>query len=265
MIVSPPIAIVCCAAEPSAAERTLAATLPAILIAADAADPVTSAFYLRFESRGLTLSLNEPFAPGGLCIDFSAPDLARRTRDKLKQQNLCKAVGFKGNQPLRILDATAGLGKDAWLLASAGATVMMLERSPVVFALLQDGIARGRVCGKAQSAILARMLLQHADFMHPADSLPKFDVVYLDPMFPPTSKTARAKKDMYLLQRLLGECPCDELSLLKTARTVAQKRVVVKRAKLSPYLAEVKPDIEFKGSGNRFDVYLSTTLKESER
>ena len=263
MSASPQIGIVCCATEPSAAERDLLAALPAILMNADATTPLTCDFYLRFETRGLTLSLNEPSAPGGLCIDFGAPDLTRRTRDSLKQQNLCKAVGLKGSQPLRILDATAGLGKDAWLLASAGATVLMLERSSVVFALLQDGIARGRARGAAKSSILERMQLQHTDFLHTGESLPKFDVVYLDPMFPPTSKTARAKKDMYLLQRLLGENSCDELSLLAKARAMAQKRIVVKRAKLSPYLARVKPDIEFKGSGNRFDVYMNTALNEA--
>lgn len=260
---SPQIGVVCCAAEPSTAERDLAKALPAILMNADATTSLNCDFFLRFERRGLTLSLNEPSAPGGLCIDFSDSDLTRRAHDKLKQQNLCKAAGFKGSQPLRILDATAGLGKDAWLLANAGATVLMLERSSVVFALLQDGIARGRTRGTEKSSILERMQLKHTDFLHPAEALPKFDVVYLDPMFPPSSKTARAKKEMYLLQRLLGENSCDEQSLLTKARAIAQKRVVVKRAKLSPYLAKVKPDIEFKGSSNRFDVYLNTALGET--
>lgn len=260
MSVSPQTGVLCCTAEPTTAELELAAALPAILIGADANIP-HSDFCLRFERRGLTLTLNESSAPGGLCIDFGDPDLTRRTRDKLKQQNLCRAAGFKGNQQLRILDATAGLGKDAWLLANAGAIVMMLERSPVVFALLQDGIARGITQGAAMASILERMQLQHGDFLHTTVALPKYDVVYLDPMFPSTSKTARAKKDMYLLQRLLGENACDELSLLTKAREIAERRVVVKRAKLSAFLAGVKPDVQFKGSTNRFDVYLNTAAK----
>lgn len=256
MSVSPIVAICCCAAEPSDSERELAAQLPALLVAHNAACPPSCEFFLRFESTGLTLYHNAARAPGGLYVDFSDPELLRRSGDKLKQQNLCKAVGLKGVQRLRILDAMAGLGKDAWMLASAGADVDMLERSPIVFALLQDGIRRGRMQGVASSAVLQRMQLRHADFLHAADELPAYDVVYLDPMFPPTNKQARAKKAMYLLQQLLGESACEESALLTAARKLAQRRVVVKRARLSPYLANLKPDIEFKGSANRYDVYM---------
>ena len=250
----PKVAIACSAAECSDQELELSALLQVPLLA-DTAVPETSEFFLRIEPLGLTLYRNSPKAPGGLRVDFGHPDLRRRSSDKLKQQNLLKAVGLKGGEPLHILDAMAGLGRDAWLLASGGAEVQLLESSPIVFALLQDGFTR------SQSRVLQRMQLRHGDFFVLADALPQYDVVYLDPMFPATSKQARAKKDMYLLQQLLGNTLVDELGLLDAARKLARRRVVVKRAKLSRWLADQQPDIEFKGSANRYDVYLSTAAQ----
>lgn len=244
------VALSCYAAESSEHELELSALLQVPLYAATNI-PESCEFFLRIEPAGLTLYHNSPKAPGGLRVDFGHPDLQRRSSDKLKLQNLLKAVGLRGAEPLHILDAMAGLGRDAWLLASGGAQVQLLERSPIVFALLQDGFTRGK------ARVLQRMQLRHGDFFQLVDELPQYDVVYLDPMFPVTSKQARAKKDMYLLQLLLGNTGVDELSLLNSARKLARRRVVVKRAKLSPHLAEQQPDIEFKGSANRYDVYLT--------
>lgn len=256
----PRVAIACYAAEPSDQERELSTLLQVPLLTGTEV-PEASEFFLRIESAGLTLYHNVPKAPGGLRVDFAHPDLLRRSSDKLKQQNLLKAVGLKGTEPLHILDAMAGLGRDAWLLASGGAKVQLLENSAVVFALLQDGFTRGQTQSATQARVLQRMHLRHGDFFLLADELPQFDVVYLDPMFPATNKQARAKKDMYLLQLLLGNTTVDEFGLLNAARKLARRRVVVKRAKLSPHLAGQQPDIEFKGSANRYDVYLSNAAQ----
>lgn len=238
------------------AEQALSARFGWPLIAAEQLQTDGCDFFLRFDDKGLTLFRNESDAPGGLCIDFDDPQLLRRTDDQLRQQNLCRAAGLKGKVQLHILDAMAGLGKDAWLLASAGANVHLLERAPVVYALLEDAFARRRSLSSITTSPLQRTQLQQADFFAVASELPHFDVVYLDPMFPPSNKNARAKKDMFLLQALLGEDECDEAAMLAAARKLARSRVVVKRAKLSPHLAGQRPDIEYKGSSNRYDVYL---------
>lgn len=255
----PAIAISYCTAQASDRDRALASALQLPLVNADDCKGQEFKFILRYDSAGLTLYQNSAGAPGGLCIDFSNPHLLRRTSDKLKQQNLVKAIGIKSQQHLAVLDAMAGLGKDAWLLASGGAEVQMLERSPIVHALLQDGLARGlsrAMTGSSKASVLGRMQLRHADFSLISPELPVYDVVYLDPMFPSSNKNARAKKDMYLLQELLGDVACDELQLLSVAREHARRRVVVKRGKLSPYFAGARPEIEFKGSANRYDVYM---------
>jgi 16S rRNA (guanine1516-N2)-methyltransferase len=41
-----------------------------------------------------------------------------------------------------VIDGTAGLGKDAFVLAGLGCKVTLVERHPVVVALLADGLAR---------------------------------------------------------------------------------------------------------------------------
>lgn len=252
MIAASQIFVRCRAGADNSREQALAARLQ--LPALDDTDSETDAFagYLQFEKAGLTLHLNSVKVSGGLRIDFNNPQLQRRSDDHLRQQNICKAVGLKG-QPLQVLDAMAGLGKDAWLLACAGAQVEMLERCPVIFSLLDDAFVRGQ----SRAVLRERMRLREADFLDVANELAPVDVVYLDPMFPPSNKQARARKDMHLLQTVLGESKCDEQAVFNAARSLARRRVVVKRAKLSPHFAGQKPDTTCKGSANRFDVYLN--------
>lgn len=250
-------------ADNDAAAAELAAQLQLPLCPSDDPRVQTVPYFLRFESGGLTLHRNHGASGATLRADFYDDTLQRRSADNLRQQNLCKAVGLKAKRSLSVLDAMAGLGKDAWLLASAGARVDMLERNPVVFALLRDACerelryanARELRSGAGREAPIARMQWRLDEFPACADTLPEFDVVYLDPMFPPTQKQAKAKKDMQLLQELLPAGDSDDEAILAAARRLARNRVVVKRAKLSPYLAGQQPDTQFKGSSNRYDVY----------
>jgi len=193
---------------------------------------------------------------GELCVDFSDAKLNRRANSSIRSQNIAKALGIKGSRRPTVLDATAGLGKDAFLLASLGCEVSLLERSAVVHALLADGLTRTGYYGEETDAILGRMSLHFGDLLEFVADSKQFDVVYLDPMFPARRKSAKVKKDMAALQQLLGH-QTDGAELLDCAKLLAKKRVVVKRAKLSPHLGSGKPDIEFKGSSSRYDVYLT--------
>ncbi len=211
-------------------------------------------FILRFEQKGLTLYSTKPDAPGGLCVDFTGKAIQRRGRESLKNQNLGKALGLKTLRNPAILDATAGLGTDSYLFAAAACHVTMLEKNPVVHALLEDGMERAASHDHALKVIMSRMHLTAADLLHAELATESFDVVYLDPMFPAKKKSARSGKGMYLLQQLIVESS-DEVAMLEHALKLARKRVVVKRARLSPSIGEKRPDISFTGSSNRFDVY----------
>lgn len=191
-----------------------------------------------------------------VAIDLTHIDTTSGQGRSLRQP-LVRAVGVRKGDPYRpaILDATAGFGEDAWLLASLGCTVTAVEHNPVMSALLRDALIRasatapdvaGRlnvVCGNS-GAVLDRLS---------EDALP--DVVYMDPMFPAGRKTAE-RKPMRVLRWMVGH-DTDSNTLLAAALRVARKRVVVKRpAKASPIAAgDILPVTTHKGSSVRYDVY----------
>ena len=214
-------------------------------------------FYLHYDEKGLSLHSNLDQALGAVRVNFDNTALNRRSKDSLSNQNLIKAVGLKQKQKqkLSVLDAMTGLGSDAFLLACAGCRVTMLERNEIVFSLLRDGLLRGSKGLPETRAAVAEMMLLKGDFVEKNDELGNFDVLYIDPMFPIKRNTARSKKPMYLLQQLLGEAQ-EETNLLSLALSKARDRVVVKRAKRSPNYNNRKPDINFKGTSSRYDVYL---------
>ncbi|WP_275663654.1 class I SAM-dependent methyltransferase [Laribacter hongkongensis] len=170
-------------------------------------------------------------------------------------QPVARAIGLKGGQRPQVVDATAGLGRDAFVMASLGCRVTLVERSPVAAALLDDALARARLA-PATHEIAARMQLVFADAadwlaQQPAGSV---DVVYLDPMFPDTGKSAAAKKEMQAFQVVVGD-DLDAGRLLLVARQVAGKRVVVKRPRLGALLTGEKPAGQQVGKSTRFDLY----------
>jgi len=212
-------------------------------------------YLLTYRDSRLILQGTGDAQTGELSVDFSDAKLNFRANSSIRNQNIAKALGLKGGQRPAVLDATAGLGKDAFLMASLGCEVSLLERSALVHALLADGLSRVGYYGEEIAAILLRMKLHFGDLLEFEADSKQFDVVYLDPMFPERRKSAKVKKDMALLHQLLGY-QTDGVELLDCAKRLAKKRVVVKRAKLSPHLGSGKPDIEFKGSSSRYDVYL---------
>ena len=210
--------------------------------------PGAAEFLLQADVSGLALrSLREPKS-GPVRVDFAADALQHRARDGLRGQHLARAVGTG----LAVLDATAGLGRDAFLLASAGNRVQMLEREPVICALLADGLRRAGA-DPDLAAIARRIRLRRMDFRD-WDDANRFDVVYLDPMFPRPEKRARGKKEMVMLQQLVGAG--EEGGLLRKALDCARVRVVVKRPPREVWMDTRKPAFSYRGRVSRFDVYL---------
>lgn len=171
-------------------------------------------------------------------------------------QPVARAIGIKGGNRPSVVDATAGLGRDAFVLATLGCEVTLLERSPVAAALLDDALSRA-AADPATAAIAARMRLVHADaadWLAALDPAVRPDVVYLDPMFPDTGKSAAAKKDMQAFQVVIGD-DTDAGKLVTAARGAAKKRVVVKRPRLGVLLGNDKPSTQLVGKSTRFDLY----------
>jgi 16S rRNA (guanine1516-N2)-methyltransferase len=220
--------------------------------------PVKSGFefLLRVDENGLAL------LQGKSCInvDFvSGANHHRRLHGGGRGQSVAKAVGLRaGNIIPAVLDCTAGLARDAFVLASLGCKMQLCERSPLVHLLLQDGLARAR--GSDDSSlidIVGRMQLLPLDartYMTglAEDACP--DVIYLDPMFPEKKKSAAVKKDMAAFHTLVGADE-DADSLLPLALQRARYRVVVKRPRHAPYLDNYKPGLSLEGESTRFDIY----------
>ncbi len=181
-------------------------------------------------------------------VDFGSRAMQRRARDDLRGQRLVRAVGTG----LQVLDATAGFGRDAFLLASTGNRVQLLEREPAIYFLLADGLRRA--AGDPELApVIARMSLRHMDFCA-WDETRQFDVIYLDPMFPRPRKRARGKKEMAFLQQFAGDS--DEAGLLAKALRCARGRVVVKRPPRESWMDAKQPAFSYRGRVSRYDVYL---------
>ena len=205
-------------------------------------------------------------AEGPVHCEFTGGAFGYRRGQPLRRELLTKAVGFKG-KPLGVVDMTAGLGRDAAVLALLGCDVTAIEQSPVVFALLEDGLRRARDQDTGDT-LAERITLVRADAcdyldMLPAEALP--DVIYLDPMFPERTRSALVKKEMRLLSRLLaGKDDADRL--LAAALRTGCHRVVVKRPLHAPHIAAPlvrQPPLQFRGRSARFDVYFPEARYEA--
>ncbi|NCN43949.1 MAG: 16S rRNA methyltransferase [Piscirickettsiaceae bacterium CG_4_9_14_3_um_filter_43_564] len=199
---------------------------------------------------------------GPVFIDFiQGKKNHRRQFGGGKGQPLARAV-LAQQQP-HIIDATAGMGGDGFVFAGLGCQVTLIERSPIIAALLADAIERTQHpdTPKDIRAIMERMTLIEADA---ADYLSQgavhCDVVYCDPMYPEKKKTAAAPKEMQALQQLVGSDQ-DSQTLLAAALQVAQKRVVVKRPKKAQPLIGPTPNAQISSPNTRYDLY--TTLLAS--
>jgi 16S rRNA (guanine1516-N2)-methyltransferase len=201
----------------------------------------------------LALAWTRPGAPGAVSADFERGPAARRWRDASRRQPLARAIGV-ARGPCDVVDATAGLGRDAIVLAALGCDVTAVERDRVLFALLRDGLERAAASDdetlRAAAARIRPVCADARDVL--AAQRPA--VVYLDPMFPPRTKSARVKKELQLFQELLGQ-QHDAGALLEVALASARERVVVKRPLHAQPLAG-RPDHGFDGTRVRFDVYL---------
>lgn len=212
-------------------------------------------FYLQIQNGVLGLADASEKKVLPVEVDFASPaSLYRKQHGGGRKEPIVKAIGIKGNEGWHVVDATPGLGRDAFILVSVGCKVTMIERSPIVAALLEDGIRR---LALSFPELAAKMSLQHGNS---AEVMQYFtgenvNAIYLDPMFPHKKKSALVKKEMRLFQQLLGHDP-DADALLPPALKLATHRVVVKRPNSADVLAGEKPSMAIESKKHRFDVYL---------
>ena len=226
--------------------------LTACLLATESRQTTTSqTLYLQLQATEKT--------EGSIVVDGLQGTLGfRRHPARLLHEPLMKAVGANKNYQLHVIDATAGWGTDAFLLASFGCHMTLIEADPLVGVLLADGLRRWRGEEKQHPLPINLVRGDAVDIITKLTSADLPDVIYLDPMFPKRQKTALVKKNMAFLQQWLDKTvePYAETLLLNTARQYTKKRVVVKRPQSAPYLANLKPNGTIATKHHRYDIYM---------
>ncbi len=208
---------------------------------------------LVYTDERLQLQVTGRDAPGAVYAEFVAGRTGHRARQGQQgDEALARAAGARRGHCPSVIDATAGLGRDAFVLAARGAPVTLVERDAVIAALLFDGLERARSSAEI-APIAARMTAIEAEACaylagHTAD------VVLVDPMHPPRKKSAAVKKEMRVLRDWVGP-DADSDAVLTAARYAARERVVVKRPKGAEPLAGLAPSGEVTGRSTRFDIY----------
>ncbi|MFT5117856.1 MAG: 16S rRNA (guanine1516-N2)-methyltransferase [Kiritimatiellia bacterium] len=237
-------------------QKPLLKTSPTIMPSGD--------FVMHVSEQGVALQETGKQAPGPIVVDFAQGSSAhRRQFGGGKGQMIAKAIGLKGTFRPHVVDVTAGLGQDGFVLATLGCQMTLVERSPIIYQLLHDGLERTQiVADESLQSIVARISLSHCDSVDYLNRLElPVDVIYLDPMFPERSSKAAVNKSMKAFHSIVGE-DNDAGKLLLTALNKATYRVVVKRPRKAPSLDKQhpelplpKPNLVFEGKSTRFDVY----------
>ena len=165
-----------------------------------------------------------------------------------RNQTLAQAIGFK-NQPLSVLDITAGWAKEAFLISQLGCSVTAIESNPFVFYLVQENLEYNKIDTR-QFQIKLDNSLNYLKSLKNFRHYP--DVIFIDPMFEGRKKSL-SKKPLRILKKIVGETANKQI-LFNTALLKAKKRVVVKRHKLDKPLQE-SILCSFKGHSVCYDVF----------
>ncbi len=219
-------------------------------------DP-TIRFWLVVSKEGIRLE-DTSSKIGALKIDFlSGSNLHRLHHSQGQREYLLRAIG-KHPPKTTIVDATAGLASDGFMLAVRGFKVTLIEQNPVVATLLEDALARAYKDSEHGQMLLANLQLKIGNAQDILDNMPdKPEFIYLDPMYPKTDKSSLPTKSMQYLQKIV--VPESKDDLLVNSLENVKKKVVVKRSKTASYLENINPSHQIFGKTTRYDIYLKSS------
>lgn len=220
-------------------------------------------YLLMHQDNALVIAKTGKGAPKPVSVELASGAVDHRRKfGGGKGQDIAKACGLNKRNSLSVYDATAGLGRDSFVLASLGCDVSLFERVGFVRELLLDGIERAKLVSDIEEIMQRMTLAQGTIFDVVEESC--VDIVYLDPMFPHNDKSSAAvKKEMAFFRDLVGYDEDADL-LLSKAQQLARYRVVVKRPKGAPYLNNEEPSYRLDGKSGRFDVYVQQSLEHAD-
>jgi 16S rRNA (guanine1516-N2)-methyltransferase len=193
---------------------------------------------------------------GDLRVDFVSGAVAHRLRfGGGRGQALAKAMGLRAGKTPMIIDTTAGLGRDSFLLASLGAKVIMIERSEKMHLLLAQGMKRAVKEGGEFREIIGRMTLLKGDAKDLLAGLSP-EAILIDPMHPPRNSSALVKRELRQVREIVGTDD-DAADLVRVALKHAGNRVVLKwPAKAEPIPGIQACSHQIIGKSTRYDVFM---------
>ncbi|MCB5410680.1 class I SAM-dependent methyltransferase [Pseudogemmobacter faecipullorum] len=198
-----------------------------------------------------------------LRVDYLSGAMAHRLKyGGGRQQTIGRAIGIRGKEELHVVDATAGLGRDAFIMASLGARVTLIERSEEMQLMLAEGLEQCRQAGGEYAGIADRMTLLCGDAK---DLLPQLapEVIYVDPMHPARKGSALVKLPLRQVREIVGSDD-DSPELMRVALASARKRVVLKWPLKGAYIEGIrKPSHQILGKSTRYDVFISPLPAEA--
>ena len=191
-----------------------------------------------------------------LRVDFVSGPVAHRLKfGGGRGQDIAKAMGLKNGKTPTIIDATAGLGRDAFLLASLGAQVTLIERSEKMHALLEQGMVRAADEGGQYREIMDRMTLLKGDAKALIPTL-SAEAILIDPMHPERKKSALVRQELRQVREIVGTDD-DAADLVRVAIAHATKRVVLKwPAKADAISGIQKCTHQIRGKSTRYDIFM---------
>ena len=190
------------------------------------------------------------------CNNVAKPIYVDFTEYNDVSNELIKACGVNKKDKINVLDCTAGLCRDSFILANNNCDVVAVEKNKVVYALLQDGFERGYKNENIKKVLDNIRLINDdsVNFLRTTENV--FDCIYLDPMFDKSKKSRLVKKEMQFFHNLIEESN-DKQELFYLALKRTKNRVVVKRPLHSDFLVnDIKVSFQVKGKTIRYDVYV---------
>ena len=209
--------------------------------------------YLIYDTKGLSFIQDAVNSRQLIYIDFLKGKLGWRIKRAQHESNLKKALG-KTKHTLNIFDATAGFLSDSMIFLSLGHKVTAVEQSKIVFYLVHDALKRAQT----EIPFIKNLTLINGDSVEIYKNIEDvFDVIYLDPMYPPNHKSAKGSGDIKAIKSILKleNISNEEDDICDAFMKDKYQKIILKRP-LKSKKNYSNINYQVRGKTTRFDIFI---------